>query len=146
MPLSGLILEQCRWTTRALLIESHQSTVEIPLPGDWLSQPNVGRISRKSLVIGGFVKSTIEPGRCNLEGVLVRDRIVDIEKKTDALTHPRTVIGCNPTWFINKDAEEPVPPSRHLGMHQLVPFVCGDALYYFLNSRVQRHVQTSALM
>ena len=112
MPLSLLIVEQRG--RLSFMIESDQRAMKIALPVNRLGESDVRRTAGEALIIGGLIKSPVEPGRSDFKNVLMPDHILDIEKEPDPVADGRAVICRDAAGLIDIDAEELRSTARHL--------------------------------
>ena len=100
-------------------VETDKLAVEIELARKRLIQPDMRNITRKPLIILGFIEAPIQPRRRDFQNILVRDEILHIKNQTNAFAHCGAIVGSHTTCFVDENAQELRSPANQLRMNEL---------------------------
>ncbi len=94
-----------------------------------------------ALVIVALVELAVETGRGHLEGVVVADRVLDIQHRRRLTRNHRTLVEVDAVRAVNHQAQNGLRPGAHdLGRDQLEPLVRHDGGELILYWLFQLHI------
>jgi len=87
-------------------VDPDQSPAKIPLITNRPLRLDLGKATRETFVIRPFVKTSIQAGRRNFEGVGRVDEVFDVQNRPQMQTHFGAILMSNACRFIDEDADD----------------------------------------
>jgi len=133
-PAAGPVVENNRG-----FFETNYSSPKVPLVVDGDPGLNSCRLARKPVVIGQFVKPTLQSRRRNLERVSRVNEILDVQSSADLGAHVGTIVVSYASRFINEHPNYGMTfRPGYFRMNQLDPVVDGGLLGNLTNALYNR--------
>jgi len=99
-----------------------------------LRRPDADEPADELLIIGCLVKLTVQPGRRDLQLILRRHDIVDVEKRADLMRDQLAILDHHAPLLVDVDAEQiPMTLLPVLNVNELETFRRYDGLDFLLN-------------